>query len=179
MHDHPPLIEPGPRYRVLTRIGALTVADLHALDEAVEALLAERSHRHIDKGFYFAWWDGPNLPRELEDEVQALFADVLVALARGLTGIDVEQVAPQLNRKRGGFGLDGLLDVFMRPQPSRRSQDAAIALLEGHVAPWDPRRAVVATWNMVCAVALRGHLREPARATLEAAWRRALGDLPA
>ena len=32
---------------------------------------------------------------------------------------------------------------------------------------------------MACAIALREHLKESTRATLEAAWRRAIGELPA
>jgi hypothetical protein len=155
------------------------VDDLHALDAAVRELRSERSHRNIDKGFSFAWWDGPSLPRELEDEIQVLFSDILVALAGGITGIDIEHVAPQLAPKRGGFGLDSLAELFLRPRAPQRLQDASIALLEGHVAPWDPRLAVVATWNMACAVALRERLREATVTTLEAAWRRALGDPPA
>jgi hypothetical protein len=51
-------------------------------------------------------------------------------------------------------------------------------LIEDTLAPWDPRRAVVATWNMACAAALRDHLPAAMVATLEAAWRGALGEPP-
>jgi hypothetical protein len=67
----------------------------------------------------------------------------------------------------------------MRPRPPRQLQDASIALIEGHLEPWDPRLAIVATWNMACAVALRRRLPERTVAALEAAWRRAVGDPPA
>ena len=140
-------------------------------------LSAAKAHRDIDKGYFFAWWDGPRIAREQEDELQDLFAVVLAALARGLTGIDVEAVGSVLAHKPSF--LDGLLAVFRSPRRSQQLQDASIGLIEKAVAPWDPRLAVVATWNMACAVALRGHLREPTRATLEAGWRRALGDMPA
>ncbi len=177
--ERPPLIYPGPRRALLARVSALTVDDLHALDEAVRALVAERAHKHLDKGFFFAWWEGPEMPRELEEEVHGLFSDVLVALATGLTGIDVERLAPQLAPKRTGFGLDGFVELFLRPHPPRQLQDASIALVEGHVAPWDPRLAIVAIWNVACAAALRERLRESTVTALEAAWRRAIGEPPA
>jgi len=179
MTERPALIDPGPRRAVLRRVAALTADDLHALDDAVRALLAERAHKRLDKGFFFAWWEGPEMPRELEEDVHAFFSDVLVALATGLTGIDVERIAPQLAPKRTGFGLDGFVQLFLRPHPPRQLQDASIALIEGHVDPWDPRLAIVATWNMACAVALRAHLRAATVTALEAAWRRAVGDPPA
>lgn len=179
MSERPPLIYPGPRRALLRRVATLTVEDLHALDDAVRTLVAERAHKHLDKGFFFAWWEGPALPRELEDEVHALFSDILVALASGLTGIDVERIAPQLAPKRRGFGLDGFVELFLRPRPPHQLQDTSIALIEGHLAPWDPRLAIIATWNVACAAALREHLPERTVATLEAAWRRALGDPPA
>lgn len=177
MTDRPPLLYPGPRAALLRRVRALTVDDLHALDAAVRALLAERAHRHVDKGYFFAWWDGPRLDHAGEDELQQLFGDVLVALAGGLTGLDVERVGAQFVSKRRG--LDGIVDLFLRPRKPHQLQDASIGLIDSAVAPWDPRLAVVATWNMACAVALRRHLRDATAAALEAAWRRALGDPPA
>lgn len=176
MTDRPLLLYPGPRAALLRRVRSLTVDDLHRLDEAVRALLAERKHRTVDKGFFFAWWDGPKLSREMEDELQELFGAVLVALAGGLTGLDVERIGAQFAPKRRG--LDGLVDLFFRPR-SFPLQDASIGLIENALAPWDPRLAIVATWNVACAAALRGHLAEETVATLEAAWRRALGDPPA
>jgi hypothetical protein len=62
--------------------------------------------------------------------------------------------------------------------PSRRLQDASIGLIEATLAPWDPRRAIVATWNMACAAALRERLRPTTIEALEAAWRTALGEPP-
>jgi hypothetical protein len=177
MTDRPPLLFPGPRAAILRRVRALTVDELHALDAAVRDLLAERVHRHVDKGYFFAWWDGPRLDQDGEDELHLLFGDVLVALAGGLTGLDVERVGAQFVQKRRG--LDSLVDVFLRPRKPHQLQDASIGLIESALAPWDPRLAVVATWNMTCAAALRRHLPEPTVAALEAAWRRALGDPPA
>jgi hypothetical protein len=176
MTDRPPLLYPGPRAALLRRVRSLTVDELHALDAAVRALLAERAHKHLDKGYFFAWWDGPNLDREGEDELQLLFGDMLVALAGGLTGLDVERVGAQFVQKRRG--LDGLVDLFLRPRATHQLQDAAIGLIESSVAPWDPRLAIIATWNMACAAALRRHLHERTTTALEAAWRRAIGDPP-
>lgn len=179
MTERPALIDPGPRRAVLRCVAALTVDDLHALDDAVRTLLDERAHKRVDKGFFFAWWEGPQLPHELEEDVHAYFADVLVALATGLTGIDVERIAPQLAPKRSGFGLDSFVQLFLRPRPPRQLQDASIALIEGHLDPWDPRLAIVATWNMACAAALHRHLPASTVTALEAAWRRAIGEPPA
>jgi hypothetical protein len=173
----PPLLYPGPRAALLRRVRTLTVDDLHALDAAVRDLLAERVHRHVDKGYFFAWWDGPRLDEAGEDELHLLFGDVLVALAGGLTGLDVERVGAHFTQKRRG--LDGLVDLFLRPRKTHQLQDASIGLIESALAPWDPRYAVVATWNVACAAALRRHLPDATVAALEAAWRRALGDPPA
>ena len=68
--------------------------------------------------------------------------------------------------------------VFMPPRRSRQLQDASIGLIEDHLAPWDPRRAVVATWNMACAAALRDRVPATTLTVLEAPWRRALGEPP-
>jgi hypothetical protein len=162
---------------LLRRVRTLTLDDLHALDDAVRALAAERAHKDIDKGYVYAWWNGPLPRREDQDELDELFADVVIALAGGLTGLDVERVAAQFAPKPSI--LDGLTRLFLPPRPRRQIQDASIGLIDNAVAPWDPRLAVVATWNMACAVALREHLKESTRATLEAAWRRAIGELPA
>ncbi len=177
MSDRPPLLPPGARAALLRRFHTLTVDDLHRLDAAVRELVAERAHRQVDKGYFFAWWDGPRLDREGEDELQQLFGDVLVALAGGLTGVDVERVGAQFVNKRRG--LDSLVDLFLRPRQPHQLQDASIGLIESAVAPWDPRLAIVATWNVACAAALRRHLPDRTVEALEAAWRRALGDPPA
>jgi len=175
--ERPPLLYPGPRAALLGRVRALTIDDLHALDAAVLELLAARTHRHVDKGFLFAWWDGPRLRREDEDALEDLFADVLGALAGGLSGLDVERVAAHFARQRSV--LDSLSQVLLPARPKRQLQSAAISLIEEATAPWDPRRAIVATWNVACAAALRDHLPAAAVETLEAAWRRAMGDPPA
>ena len=177
MTGRAPLLYPGPRAALLRRIGALTVDDLHALDGAVRELAAAKAHRHVDNGFLFAWWDGPRLDDEDDAALQDLFAVVLAALAGSLTGLDVERVGARLAPKPSL--LDGILQAFVPERRSRRLQDASIGLIEDAVAPWDPRLAVVATWNMACAAALRDRLPAPTLETLEAAWRRALGEPPA
>lgn len=177
MTGHPPLLYPGPRAALLRRVRTLRPAELQALDAAVRALLAEKAHRHADKGFFYAWWEGPRPPAEVEVELNLLFGDLLVALAGGLTGLDVERVGAQFAPKPRG--LDGLVNLFLRPRPKVQLQDAAIGLIEDALAPWDPRLAIVATWNMACAVALRDRLPAATVDRLEAAWRRALGDPPA
>ncbi len=170
-------LDPRRQALVLRRIAGLTVDDLHSLDAAVSELTAAKAHKYVDKGFFFAWGEGPQA-RETEGlEIQDLFAAVLAALARGLTGIDVERVGARFAPKPSG--LQGLLQAVSPQRPSRRLQDASIGLIEDALAPWDPRLAIVATWNMACACVLRDHLGAATLQTLEAPWRRALGELPA
>jgi hypothetical protein len=175
--EREPILYPGPRHMLLRRVAALTVDDLHALDAAVRALAAEKSHKHVDKGYFFAWWDGPRIDRDGERELEDLFASVLAAIATGLTGLDVERLAGTFAKKKS-TGLEVFAEMLM-PRRSHELQDAAIALIEGHVAPWDPRLAIVATWNMVCARALGAHLPVATLETLVAPWRRAIGEPPA
>jgi hypothetical protein len=174
--ERPPFLGPVPRMALLGRVRALTVDDLRALDAAVRSLVAGKAHRHVDKGFLFAWWEGPSLRADEDREMQDLFAAVLAALAGGLTGLDVERVAARFAPKPSVLGA--LTQALTPARESRRLQDASIGLIEDALAPWDPRRAVVATWNMACAAALRDHLPATTVATLEAAWRRALGEPP-
>jgi hypothetical protein len=175
--DEPTLLAPARRAMLLRRVHALTIDDLHALDDAVAALAGTKALRHVDKGYFFAWWEGPRLRREEERALEDLFADVLAALAGGLTGLDVERIAARFAPKPSV--LDSLAAVFLSARPSRHVQDASIGLIEDATAPWNPRRAIVATWNMTCAVVLGARLPPATIATLEAAWRRALGDPPA
>jgi hypothetical protein len=176
MTDRPPFLYAGPRGVLLRRVHALTVEDLHALDAAVQSLVTEKAHRHADKGFLYAWWEGPRLQGDEDQEMQDLFAAILAALAGGLTGLDVERFGARFSPKP--TGLASLTQVFFPPSQTRRLQDASIGLIEDAVAPWNPRRAVVAIWNMACAAALRDRLSPTTIETLEAAWRRALGDPP-
>lgn len=176
MTERPPFLYAGPRAALLGRVRALTIDDLHALDAAVRSLVAGKAHRHVDKGFLFAWWEGPRLRGEEDREMQDLFAAVLAALAGGLTGLDVERIGARFAPKP--TGLASLTQVFFPPSQSRRLQDASIGLIEDAVAPWDSRLAVIAVWNMACAAALRDHLAPATIATLQAAWRHALGEPP-
>jgi hypothetical protein len=176
MSERRPFLSPGPRAVLLRAVGAISIDDLHGLDSAVLALRDEK-RRDVDKGFVFAWWEGPPLATEDEEELNDLFADVVTALATGLTGLDVERVAARFAQKPSV--LDGIARLFLPPRAKRRLQDASIGLIEDAVAPWDPRLAIVATWNMACAAALREHLSAATVEKLEAAWRRALGDVPA
>lgn len=176
MTERLPFLYPGPRATLLGRVRALTIDDLRALDAAVRSLVAEKAHRHVDKGVLFAWWEGPRLRDDEERELQDLFAAVLAALAGGLTDLDVERISARFVPKP--TILASLAQSFFPARQSRRLTEASIGLIEDAVAPWDPRRAVVATWNMACAAALRGHLPAATVTTLEAAWRRALGEPP-
>jgi hypothetical protein len=176
MTEPAPLLYAGPRTALLRRVRALTVEDLHALDAAVGELVLEKAHRHADKGFLYAWWEGPRLQDEDDREMQELFAAILAALAGGLTDIDVERFGARLSPKP--TGLASISQMFFPPSQTRRLQDASIGLIEEAVAPWKPQRAVVAIWNMACAAALRDHLSPATIATLQAAWRRALGEPP-
>lgn len=176
----PPLLLPGRRAALQRRLGQLTVEDLHGLDAAVRALREAKPYRtRVDKGFTMAWYEGPRLTRAEDGEIADLFGDVVIAIAGGLTGLDVERfwARPQHERSTGVIG-----DVmrFLRPNSADRPlQAAAIRLIEGVVAPWDPRLAIMACWNVACAAALRTHLPGPVVEVLEAAWRQALGEPPA
>jgi hypothetical protein len=176
MTERRPFLYPGPQAALLRRVATLTVEDLHALDTAVRALAAEKVHKQVDKGFLFAWWEGPDLREDERMELEDLFSAVLVALASGLTDIDVERVGARFAPKPSISA--SLTRWFSSPRRSRQLQDVSIGLIEDHVAPWDPRRAVTATWNMVCAAALQDHVPAATLAVLEAPWRRALGDPP-
>jgi hypothetical protein len=175
MTERIPFLYPGPRIALLRRIRALTADDLHGLDAAVRMLLAE-GRKRADKGYYFAWWDGPRLDREADNELQDLFAACLAALAGGLTGLDVEGVAARFAPKKSAFG--GLAELIAPTRPGLQVQHASIELIDTAVAPWDPRLAIVAIWNMACAAALRDILPAATMATLQEPWRRALGDPP-
>ncbi len=176
MTERQPFLYPGPRMALLRQVRKLTVDDLHALDAAVRALVAARSHKHVDKGFMFAWWEGPRLHGEDEQELQDLFSELLTALASGLTGIDVERMGARFAPKP--TGMDAIYRLIIPARRSRDLQDASIGLIEDSLAPWDPRLAIIATWNMACAAALREHLPPPTVEALEAAWRRAIGEPP-
>jgi len=174
-----PLLHPGLRAAVLHRLGQLTVDDLHGLDAAVRALRAEKPYRgRVDKGFWLAWYEGPRLTTTEGGELGELFPAVVVAIAGGLTGLDVQRFGARL---KGGeqAGVFGDLARLLRPGSAARPlQHAAIGLIEDAVAPWDSRLAIVACWNVACAVTLRTHLPGEVVDVLEGAWRHALGEPP-
>jgi hypothetical protein len=175
-----PLLAPESREALLGRLGRLTLDELHALDAAVRALRAEKPYRkRVDMGFWLAWYEGPRLSTAEAAELGDLFGQVVVAIARGVTGLDVERFAarPRDARQQGVFG--DLANLFRHPSAGRSLQDGAIGLLEAAVAPWDPRLAIVACWNAACAATLRPHLPPGVVDVLEHAWRQALGELPA
>lgn len=175
-----PLLFPGPRAALLGRLSQLTVEDLHALDAAVLALRDEKPYRkRVDKGFWLAWYEGPRLTRAEGDELQDLFGHVVVAIAGGLTGLDVERFGVRLGDGQQGGAIGDLMRLLRPSSANRPLQSAAIGLIEDAVAPWDPRLAIVACWNVACAATLRKHLPVEVVDVLEAAWRRAIGEPPA
>jgi hypothetical protein len=170
---------PEPRDALLVRLGRLTIADLHALDAAVRELRAEKRYRsRVDKGFWLAWYEGPRLTSTERRELDGLFAHVVGAIAQGLTGLDVERLGAPGPRHSGGV-LGDLAALFRPASADRPIQEVAIRLIHDAVAPWDPRLAIVACWNLACAVTLRPHLPPPCVEILERAWRQALGEPPA
>jgi hypothetical protein len=175
-----PLFHPGARAAVLRRFGNLTIDDLHALDAAVRALRAEKPYRgRVDKGFSLAWYEGPRLTTSEGREVNELFEGVVVAIAGGVTGLDVARLGGHL---RGGqqYGVLGDVMRMMRPASANLAlQHAAIGLIEDAVAPLDARLAIVACWNVACAATLRAQLPVEVVEVLEGAWRHALGEPPA
>lgn len=175
-----PLLFPGPRAALLGRMSQLTVEDLHALDAAVLALRDEKPYRkRVDKGFWLAWYEGPRLTRAEGDELQDLFGHVVVAIAGGLTGLDVERFGVRLGDGQQGGAIGDLMRLLRPSSANRPLQGAAIGLIEDAVAPWDPRLAIVACWNVACAATLRKHLPVEVVNVLEGAWRRAIGEPPA
>ena len=175
-----PLNASGPHSAVLERLGRLTVDDLQRLDAAVRAAGAEkRYHGRVDKGFWLAWYQGPRLTASEGRELADMFSAVVVAIASGITGLDVNRLGARLGGGDRG-GVFGDLFRLVRPGSADRAlQHAAIALIEDAAAPWDPRLAIIACWNVTCAATLRAHLPAPVLDALELAWREALGEPPA
>jgi len=178
--ERDPLLFPGPRAALLGGLSQLTVEDLHALDAAVLALRDEKPYRkRVDKGFWLAWYEGPRLKRAEGDELQDLFGHVVVAIAGGLTGLDVERFGARLGGRQQGGAIGDLMRLLRSTSADRPLQGAAIGLIEDAVAPWDPRLAIVACWNVACAATLRKYLPVEVVEVLEGAWRRAIGEPPA
>jgi hypothetical protein len=178
--ERDPLLFPGPRAALLGRLSQLTVEDLHALDAAVLALRDEKPYRkRVDKGFWLAWYEGPRLTRAEGEELQDLFGHVVVAIAGGLTGLDVERFGARLGGGQQGGAIGDLMRLLRSTSADRPLQGAAIGLIEDAVAPWDPRLAIVACWNVACAATLRKYLPVEVVEVLEGAWRRAIGEPPA
>jgi hypothetical protein len=178
--ERDPLLFPGPRAALLGRLSQLTVEDLHALDAAVLALRDEKPYRkRVDKGFWLAWYEGPRLTRAEGEELQDLFGQVVVAIAGGLTGLDVERFGVRLGDGQQGGAIGDLMRLLRPSSSNRPLQSAAIGLIEDAVAPWDPRLAIVACWNVACAATLRKYLPVEVVEVLEGAWRRAIGEPPA
>lgn len=173
----PPERRAWERERFLVRVRGLSRDEVVALGDAVDALVAEGGDsKKLTRGFFLAWYAGPRLGGEETADLDRLFVDVVVAMALGLTGVDPAVVAGS-HGARQGAGATFLAALF----PSRASSeitDVAIRLIRGATAPMDPQHAVVAAWNTGSAVVLRGRLDPGVEATLTAAWRRALGDLP-
>jgi hypothetical protein len=163
---------------IARRYASLRVEDLKALAAAVEELAREREYRKkVNLGFWFAWYDGPRLNRVEEGEVDDLFTEVVVAIASGVTGLDVARFGTRLRPSAEG-PLERLTSFFTG-RPSHPLQDAAVGLMDDACAPWDPRLGFIAAWNAACAVAFRGRIPEPTERILGAAWRAVFGDLPA
>ena len=179
------LLFPEPRAALLRRLSELTVEDLHALDAAVRALRDEKLRdeklyrKRVDKGFWLAWYEGPQLTRVEGDELQDLFGHVVAAIASGLTGLDIERFGARLGGGQQGGAIGDVMRLLRPGSADRPLQGTAIGLIEDAVAPWDPRLAVVACWNVACAATLRKHLPVEVVDVLEGAWRRAIGEPPA
>jgi hypothetical protein len=178
MSETPPLLYGGPRHAIACRYATLRVEDLKALAAAVEELAGQREYRKkVSLGFWFAWYEGPRLSRAEEREVDDLFTEIAVAIATGVTGLDVARFGTRLRPQSEG-PLERLT-AFFTGRPSHPLQDAAVALMDDACAPWDPRLGFIACWNAACAVAFRGRIPERTERILGAAWRAVFGNLPA
>jgi hypothetical protein len=173
----PPERRAWDRERFLARIQGMSRAEVVALGDAVDALVAEGGDaKKLTRGFFLAWYQGPRLGGDETAELDRLFVDVVVAMAIGLSGVDPRVIAGTADRRHGA-GAAFLAALF----PSRAASeitDVSLRLISGATAPVDPQRAVVAAWNTGCAISLRGLLAEDVEATLTAAWRRGVGELP-
>ncbi len=162
---------------LLARFRRLRREDLEALDRSVQELVAAEGRRHrSDLGFRYAWYEGPPLSYAETAAMDALFTDVCAAIATGVTGFDAAAFDEGENDRAGAFGF--LTRWFTPPYAKGSHEDAALEVLTVACRPFDPRRAVVACWNLTCAAAMRGHLAPEVIVALEAAWRGALGELP-
>jgi hypothetical protein len=178
MSEPPPLLYGGPRHAISRRFAGLQVEDLRALEAAVLELAREREYRKkVDHGFWYAWYDGPRLGRDEEREVSDLFTEVAVAIATGLTGLDVARYGARL--RPASEGPLERLTAFFTGRPSHPLQDAAVALMDDACAPWDPRLGFIAAWNAACAIAFRGRIPERSERILVAAWLKVFDELPA
>ena len=179
----PPLLYPGPRIALLRRFARLSVTDLHALEAQITTLARDKANRgKVDRGFWFAWDDRMRSDYRDRQELDILFSDVVTALASGLSGFDVDRLGTSMlggRRAEAGSGAFGGLMGLIRPKSNaEQRQEVALNLIRNATAPWDPRLAIMACWNVACAVALRERLRPGTVALLEAAWRGVFGELP-
>ena len=167
MTEPRPLLYPGPRTALLRRVTALTVDELHSLDAAIRALAAEKEHKRGRQG----------LPVRVVGRAEGRRRREPRARGPLLRRPCCPRDRPDRHRGRAGRGA-GLpasrrcpissCGVLMPPRPSRQLQDVSIGLIEDHLAPWDPRLAIVATWNMACAATLRDHIPAATITVLEA-----------
>jgi hypothetical protein len=181
MAELPPLLYAGPRAALLRRLAELRQSDLVLLDAAIRELAGEKRLRNrVDRGFWFAWYEGPRLDSRHETEIKELFTDVVVAVATGVAQLDVARFAAGLRPQPQGLGgILGGIGGWLGGNSRRGLDNVAIRIIEDAVAPWDPRLGVLAAWNASCAVALRRILDPPVEEILAGPWRKALGDLPA
>ncbi len=162
---------------VLARFRRLRRDDLEALDRSVQALVATEGRRHrSDLGFRYAWYEGPPLSYAETADLDELFRRVCAAIATGVTGFDAAAFDDRAADRAGAFGF--LTRWFTPPYAKGTREDAALEVLTVACRPFDPRRAVVACWNLACATAMRDHLAPDVVVALEAAWRGALGEPP-
>jgi hypothetical protein len=183
--EHQPLLYPGPEAALTRRLGRLTLEELHGLEEAVVRRRAERPFKgRVDRGFWFAWHDGLNLSRPEQDEIQQLFSAVMVAISVALTGLDVERFGARLGGgsswgSGGGGGIGAIFSAIRSKSDVERRQETAIGLIHDATAPWNPRLALMACWNVTCAAAVRRRVKPQTVEALEVAWRDVLGEPPA
>lgn len=175
--DATPFDPEGRTGPLLARFRRLHRDDLEALDRSVQALVAtEGRHHRSDLGFRYAWYEGPPLSHAETAALDRLFRDVCAAVATGVTGFDAAAFDERPSDRGGGFGF--LARWFTPPSANGSHEDAALEVLAVACRPFDPRRAIVACWNVACAAAMRGHLAPDVVTVLEAAWRGALGEPP-
>ncbi len=158
--------DPGSRFGWAAR---LTRAEVLALGQVVDEMLARGVPPNIARGFGLAWDAGVSLPRGERRGLFAQFADLEITVGGVLVGRDLRAAGTARPT-----GLEGLVSSwFSRPRVGDVRASAAIGLA-GETA----KRSLVALWNAWIAMRYRDLIPRPTFELLVEPWVTAIGPLP-